>query len=535
MNRPGDAAAFLPSDDVIYPSARDIREIPEQGVIVLSLPLTLHAGESRIVTARLGVTMFNEDGSNDGAEVDDQIRCLDSALNQVRVAHYQGTNHRGPSYGELDLYASLLFTVPQDAPQTDQYTCQLLTETSDGSRTNYSITAKAGSTYLAAGSVAEVGQNWWQNNTCNPDGTDSNCVYLDSGHKTRNIFLDDSGVQNPVWTAPTNALDLEVIADVQVTSCPDGTSSCPSVHQGGWGVKSSTFFADLEFDQLDPAGNVCRIFGTPRTEYAVTNDVHHYPMRFALGDVPISANCGGSRQFRLALSVQWFDGNPLKIDGSNGYRSTTHTSVIVSRFDATTTVPNVVGLGQSAATNAIQAAGLAAGQVNRVPNAAPAGTVIGQNAPGNTVEPVNSPVDLTVSAGPVPNVLGLSQSAATSAINAAALTLGTVSYVSNCFSAGTVQGQNPAAGTVLAPNSAVNITVASCVVPNVLSLSQSDATNVIVAAGLTLGTVSTTNNCVSPGSVQVQNPQAGAVVSPGSAVNITVSTCTSGGGGGIEK
>lgn len=68
-------------------------------------------------------------------------------------------------------------------------------------------------------------------------------------------------------------------------------------------------------------------------------------------------------------------------------------------------------------------------------------------------------------------------------------------------------------------------------VPNVLSWDQQGATNEINAAGLAVGTIKYTNNCVDPGSVMVQHPQVGTVVPVGSTVDLTISTCDDPGGG----
>jgi hypothetical protein len=67
-------------------------------------------------------------------------------------------------------------------------------------------------------------------------------------------------------------------------------------------------------------------------------------------------------------------------------------------------------------------------------------------------------------------------------------------------------------------------------VPNVISFSQTAAVNAITAAGLTSDAPSHNNDCASPGAVEVQNPQAGSVMSPGLVVHLTISTCTRGGG-----
>ncbi len=90
-----------------------------------------------------------------------------------------------------------------------------------------------------------------------------------------------------------------------------------------------------------------------------------------------------------------------------------------------------------------------------------------------------------------PNVVGLTQAAATSSITAAGLTLGTVTMQSSAtVPVGSVISQNPAAGVIVLKAAAVNVAVSSggVVVPNVVGLTQSAATTALTGAGLTLGT-----------------------------------------------
>jgi beta-lactam-binding protein with PASTA domain len=130
----------------------------------------------------------------------------------------------------------------------------------------------------------------------------------------------------------------------------------------------------------------------------------------------------------------------------------------------------------------------------------------------------------------VPNVVGTSQSAATTAITGAGLTLGTVTMASSAtVAAGDVISQNPAAGASVASGSAVNLTVSSgpaaVSVPSVVGDTQAAATIAITGAGLTLGTVTTASSgTVAAGNVISQNPAAGTSVASGSAVNLTVSS-----------
>lgn len=90
--------------------------------------------------------------------------------------------------------------------------------------------------------------------------------------------------------------------------------------------------------------------------------------------------------------------------------------------------------------------------------------VTSQNLPAGTLVPNKSVVDLTVQDGPatvtVPNVVGLTQADATAAIVAANLSVGTITTAnSNTVPAGQVISQAPVAGTNVSPNTAVNFVV----------------------------------------------------------------------------
>ena len=132
----------------------------------------------------------------------------------------------------------------------------------------------------------------------------------------------------------------------------------------------------------------------------------------------------------------------------------------------------------------------------------------------------------------VPNVVGMTQAAATTAITNAKLVLGTVTQqASSTVPAGSVISENPAAGSSVAQNSAVNLVVSSGTaptsvsVPNVVGMTQAAATTAITNAKLVLGTVTKqTSSTVPAGSVISENPAAGSSVAQNSAVNLTVST-----------
>jgi beta-lactam-binding protein with PASTA domain len=79
---------------------------------------------------------------------------------------------------------------------------------------------------------------------------------------------------------------------------------------------------------------------------------------------------------------------------------------------------------------------------------------------------------------------------------------------------------------------ALTISLGQTTVPSVLGLDESSAVRAITAGGLAVGRISTINNCLDRGLVQLQNPGGGALVTPGTSVSITIATCNSGNGDG---
>ena len=206
---------------------------------------------------------------------------------------------------------------------------------------------------------------------------------------------------------------------------------------------------------------------------------------------------------------------------------------MVSSGPAPVVVPSVVGLAQSGAATALNNAGLTVGSITQQTNSTvPAGTVISQNPTAGASVAPGSAVDLVVSSGPasitVPNVVGLAQNAAAAALQKANLTVGSITrQTSTSVPAGSVISQNPAAGTSVAPGSAVDLVVSlgpPVTVPNVVGQTQSTATAVLQRFNLTVGSVTRqVTPGVAPGIVLSQNPAAGTSVAAGTAVDLVVS------------
>ena len=197
-------------------------------------------------------------------------------------------------------------------------------------------------------------------------------------------------------------------------------------------------------------------------------------------------------------------------------------------------VPNVVGLTQSAAASALTAAQLKVGTVTTASSSTvPAGEVISESPVAGARVNLGSAVNLVVSTGPaqvtVPNVVGDTQAAATTALTGAGLVSGTVTTASSStVPSGDVISESPTAGTSVNVGSAVNLVVstgpAKVSVPNVVGDTQAAAATALTGVGLVLGTVTTASSSTVPsGDVISENPAAGTSVNVGSAINLVVS------------
>ena len=152
--------------------------------------------------------------------------------------------------------------------------------------------------------------------------------------------------------------------------------------------------------------------------------------------------------------AQVIEGTPVDLVISSGPAATVSVSV-----------PSVVGDSQATATSVIVAAGLVVGTVSTASSTTvPAGNVISQSPTAGTSVTAGSAVNLVVSSGAaliaVPNVVGLTQTRASSAITRAGLVVGTVTKVcSRTVATNVVISESPLASTLVASGSAVNLVV----------------------------------------------------------------------------
>jgi beta-lactam-binding protein with PASTA domain len=202
--------------------------------------------------------------------------------------------------------------------------------------------------------------------------------------------------------------------------------------------------------------------------------------------------------------------------------------------DASFNLPNVVGQTSQVATATLRADGLSVNQVQQISNAT-SGTVISTNPgadalvkKGDTVTikvaEIAPPVQVTVPAG----LTNTTQANATGILQSAGLQATIVSRTS-AAPAGTVLSTNPPSGAKINQGAAVTLTVSSgpanVIVPSLIGLTEAAAGQALGNAQLQVGNVTPVASSQYPaGLVVSSNPGTGASVSPGSKVDIAVST-----------
>ncbi len=146
------------------------------------------------------------------------------------------------------------------------------------------------------------------------------------------------------------------------------------------------------------------------------------------------------------------------------------------------------------------------------------GTVLSQSITPGTALSTDDSVTITVSLGPmvivsaVPSLVGLSEMQALSLLAAAGLTVGEVTYVPSDRSVGTVLSQGTPPATLLEQGSSVSLTVSAGYaytvqgVPSLYGMTLAEAQKKLREYGLVLGTVTSSGNGSTHGTVVAQSP-----------------------------
>lgn len=202
------------------------------------------------------------------------------------------------------------------------------------------------------------------------------------------------------------------------------------------------------------------------------------------------------------------------------------------------TVPDVSGMSEADAQKALEDEGLKVGSSEFVydDNVAE-GDVIGTTPSANAKVTKDTEIIMKVSKGSekktVPDIRGMSESAARTALSDAGLNVGTVTYDYNdSVEKGNVVSQSLNGGKKVSKGTTVDFAVSSgkkpeekISVPGVTGVSESNARQLISNAGLSVGTVTyQSNNSVGAGLVVSCDPGVGSSVSKGTKINLVIST-----------
>src|SRR6202046_2166146 len=202
-------------------------------------------------------------------------------------------------------------------------------------------------------------------------------------------------------------------------------------------------------------------------------------------------------------------------------------------FGSNVTVPNVVGLTASQATQTLHDDNLTVGSSTVKTSTTTKGNVLSTDPKAGASVGKNSAVDLVVSSGPnipivaVPPVQGQQLTQAIALLQTA--TLGyTVHNVTSNQSVGTVLTQDPTAGTKIPATRKVVLTVSATQnmvpVPSVIGQSPARGGSPLSQAGLNVGSQSTACSNQPSGLVSAQSPVSGTNVQPNTSVNLVVSS-----------
>lgn len=198
-------------------------------------------------------------------------------------------------------------------------------------------------------------------------------------------------------------------------------------------------------------------------------------------------------------------------------------------------VPDVTGMKKAEAESALVAAGFVPESALEYDLETPTGLVMAQLPAAGEQAYASSSVGILVSKGTpnvdvsVPDVAGMSESEATTALANVSLQAVPVTAHDATVPKGVVAAQEPAAGTSLPALSQVAILVSlgdgtvTVTVPDVVGHTQAAATSALKAAGLGAKTAGAYSSSVPKGMVMGQTPASGAKVKSGTAVGLAVS------------
>ena len=199
------------------------------------------------------------------------------------------------------------------------------------------------------------------------------------------------------------------------------------------------------------------------------------------------------------------------------------------------TVPNVVGMTVTEASDALTKAGLKANATYAESTEYDKDYIVSQDIEGNTQVDKGTILNLVVSSGKVvgttvPDVVGLSEAEAKVMLEAEGFTMQKQLQESPDVEKGNVISQSPLGATTAAVGSAITVVISSgstevtIEMPNLLGKTEEEAKVILDEAGLVCRTVTEDNSdTVEKGKIISQSVAAGGTVEEGTAVDLVVS------------
>lgn len=196
------------------------------------------------------------------------------------------------------------------------------------------------------------------------------------------------------------------------------------------------------------------------------------------------------------------------------------------------TIPNVAGMSVEEATETLQEKGfekIEVAEETTPSNKIEEGKVAGTDPEiGETVSP-DTEITILISGGPemieMPDLVGLSQADALGEINRSGLARGEITHQESDEPQGTVLSTDPKAGTMVEPETKVNLVVAKASskvdVPSLAGMNEDQARERLAELGLTLNAQTQETNEATPGTAIAQSPEAGSKVERGTTVTVT--------------
>ena len=226
-----------------------------------------------------------------------------------------------------------------------------------------------------------------------------------------------------------------------------------STQPGGTAVVGA--FGTYGYGMCDMAGNVWEWTSTIENSYR-----------------GFRGGCWNNFEYHCTVSIRYFS-YPDDANYDRGFR------VCRTAAPIQIVVPNVTGMTITQAQSAIAAVGLVAGTpTEEFSDTVAAGNIISQNPPAAQEVLSGSTVHLVVSKGAgvnVPDVNGMPQAEAQTAITAAGLVVGALTEAySDTVAAGNITSQNPPAGEKVLPGSTVNLVVSKGAAPDMAWVSIND-------------------------------------------------------------